>query len=152
MVQYLHYHAWDIVRDRISRAGNQSDPFDKIARKDAFDTEIIGATIWGITKHDGEWYFTGKLIPTWVGKKSDIPEGVSPVKIQGKENYATCPSADAVCEHGLYGPLEGIGSIPMPSFEGKTLDEVAKNSMRLRGFFHQIDTPIEFDDWEPVPL
>ena len=53
----------------------------------------------------------------------------------------------AVCEHGIYGPIDGLGSIMIPQFE-MTLDEVAEISQRLSGFFQKIDVNIDFEDWE----
>ena len=53
----------------------------------------------------------------------------------------------AVCEHGIYGPIDGLGDITIPNFE-MTLDEVAEISQRLSGFFQKINVEIDFDDWE----
>ena len=147
MATYLHYHSWDLANERISRMKNQIDKFDKIARKNPFPPEVIGSTIWGITKNKGEWYFTGKFVPTWVGHREQIPADVSRIQLFGKEQYATCSEESAVCEHGIYGPIDGLGDITIPKFE-MTLDEVAEISQRLSGFFQKINVEIDFDDWE----
>lgn len=147
MTTYLHYHSWGLANERIARMKNNIDKFDKVARRYPFPQEVIGSTIWGITKNKGEWFFTGKFVPTWVGHREKIPSDVSSIQLLGKEQYATCSEEKAVCEHGIYGPIDGLGSIMIPKF-GMTLDEVAKISQRLSGFFQKIDVNIDFDDWE----
>ena len=147
MPTYLHYHSWDLAHERITRMKNEIDKFDKVARKNPFPQEVIGSTIWGITKNKGEWFFTGAFIPTWVGHREQIPSDVSKIQLQGKEQYATCPESNAICEHGIYGPIIGLGEIIIPQL-GKTLDEVAEISQRLSGFFKKIDVNIDFDDWQ----
>ena len=145
MADFLHYHKWDLVLTRCQIARGEFDPFDKIGSDRRMPDGIVGANVWGITKTEGEWFFTGRIVISWSGTREDIPLGVSGTKLQGLSYYATCDESDAM-GHGLY-PVD-IGWIPIPRLGGKTLDELY--NIQLSGFLEEIDIEIDFDDWDDV--
>ena len=144
MTHYLHYHKWDLVLKRIKLTKGNFDPFDKIGSDKKMPEDIVESTVWGITKRDKEWFFTGRLDVKWSGSRENLPEGTSRPKLQGLDYYASCPESEAM-GHGLY--AVDIGWIEVPRL-GKTLDEL--ENIQLSGFLESVDLKIDFDDWQDL--
>jgi len=144
MVHYLHYHKWSLVLERIRRSGVGPDPFDKIGSDNRMPGDIVGSTVWGITRNEGEWFFTGRIDVKWSGRLEDMPESVSRPKLSPLSHYAACPEDEAM-NHGLY--EVGIGSLFIPRL-GKTLEEL--DTIQLSGFLESLDGVLEFEDWVDV--
>ena len=135
MANYLHYHGYQLVVDRINNHGQV--PFDKIATDISLSKIQPGDTIWGFTGKEGRWYVMGRLDVTWVGSQSNVPSYVTSEHLfEEKKNMACCESENA----GNYRmvEVEELAYAYLPDYSGGIFVKDLKNAQKM-GFLERVD-------------